>query len=119
MLSLLCIKVGASWKNDVVWLSSQDGLTSFVTQAICCPCAGQTGKSGYNVHPASADCSFHLGAVPHSTDPAAPHQPSKIPIGFGAYLASHDSAQLGARISRPSGYLDKISMFSNFISHVF
>jgi hypothetical protein len=73
--------------------------------------AGQTGKNGYKVHPASADCSLHLGAVPHSTDPAAPQQLSKIPIGFGAYLASHDSAQLGARISRSFGYLDRKSVF--------
>lgn len=60
-------------------------------------CTGQSGKSGYNLHPAAADCSLHLGAVPRRTDlPLGQQPPSKVPVGFGAYTALTPAAQAGA-----------------------
>ncbi len=38
---------------------------------------------GYTVHPAAADSSLHLGAVPGTKAKG----PSRVPVGFGAYRA--------------------------------
>lgn len=51
------------------------------------------------MHPAAADTSLHLGAVPCSTDsPLTQQQPSKVPVGFGAYAASTSAQQAGASL---------------------
>ena len=44
------------------------------------PCKCQVG---YMVHPAAADSSLHLGAVPGTRSKG----PSRVPVGFGAYRA--------------------------------
>ncbi|CAL8465605.1 g5141 [Coccomyxa elongata] len=80
-------------------------------------CAGHIGKSGYNVYPAAADCSLHLGAVARSTDSAlSQHQPSKIPVGFGAYTASTSATHAGSNgwaVAGEAETLDKASAISD------
>lgn len=45
------------------------------------------------MHPAAADCALHLGAVPQRAEQAARGQPSRVPVGFGAYSTSRLSSQ--------------------------
>ena len=54
-------------------------------------CAGVGSHSGFVVHPAAADASLHLGAVPGSSTgshAALAPRPSRVPVALGAYTAS-------------------------------
>ncbi|BDA51455.1 probable oleandomycin polyketide synthase, modules 5 and 6 [Coccomyxa sp. Obi] len=87
------------------------------TVALPLSSAGQSGKSGFNVHPAAADSSLHLGAVPHSTSTLlSQQQPSKVPVGFGVYTASTPATQAGSSgwaVAGAADALDNASAISN------
>ena len=61
-------------------------------------CGGVGGRSGFGVHPATADASLHLGAVASTgaglLAEAAP-RPSRVPVALGAYTASLGDAGTG------------------------